>query len=85
MRESESLSVQIIANQREIIANQREQMKSSLLRRLTSPLLRFDKPGGSVDTNNETSSDFGIQRATVTSFVNSHHSFDPSNNLKSIY
>jgi hypothetical protein len=38
---------------------------------LSGSLLGLDETGGAVDADNETTSDLGVERATVTSLLNS--------------
>ncbi|EOA24056.1 hypothetical protein CARUB_v10017275mg [Capsella rubella] len=47
----------------------------------TRTLLRFHKPCGSVNTDNEISGDFRVKSSTVTSFLNTEDTLNPSNNL----
>ena len=48
---------------------------------LSGALLRLDQSGGSIDTYNQTSSNFGIQCTTVTSLLHPQHALDPSDNF----
>jgi hypothetical protein len=47
----------------------------------TSSLLGFDQTGGTVDTDNQTSSDLGIKGTGVTSLLNAKDAANPSDDF----
>jgi hypothetical protein len=48
---------------------------------LTSTLLGLDQTGSSVNTDNQTTGNLGIESTTVTSLLNTEDTLDPSNNF----
>jgi hypothetical protein len=48
---------------------------------LTSSLLRLDQAGGTVNADNQASSNLGIKSSTVTSLLDTENAADPSDNL----
>lgn len=44
---------------------------------LSGTLLRLDKTSGTIQGDNETSSDLGIERSTVSSLLDAENAFDP--------
>lgn len=48
---------------------------------LTSTLLGLDQTGGAVDTDDQTSSDFGIESTTVASFLDAKNTTNPCDNF----
>lgn len=50
---------------------------SEQARKLTSTLLGFDQPGGTVHADNQTACDFGVKRAAMARFVHTQDALDP--------
>ena len=48
---------------------------------LSCALLRLDQPGRTVDTHNQTSSDFGVERARVTSLFDTEDTLEPGDDF----
>ena len=45
----------------------------------SSRLLRFDKSSGTIDADDETSSDFGVEGSGMSCFFDTEDTFDPGN------
>jgi len=47
----------------------------------SSRLLRFDKSSGTIDADNETSSDFGVEGPGMSCFFDTEDAFDPGDDF----